>query len=126
MHQTGKEAGSYFLVSFAQTFVEFGTFAFLQLLHFTEPIPGAGSIFVSGCWNYLMNRNITFRSSANYVKSITQFILLYVWNFLFLSAMLQILPTHFGWDPMIVKLFTMACQGIWGFLLCKFVIFKKI
>lgn len=125
MSKTGKEAGSYLLVSFTQTFVEFGTFALLQLLKFAEPIPGAVSIFISGCWNYLLNRKVTFKSSANYARSITQFILLYVWNFIFLSVMLQILPARFGLDPMIVKLFTMACQAVWGFTLCKFVIFKK-
>ncbi len=124
LNKTGKQAGSYALVSIAQTFVEFGTFALLQLLKLPAPIPSGGSIFVSGCWNYLLNRNITFKSTANYAKSVTQFILLYVWNFCFLSAMLQILPIYFGWDPMAVKLFTQCCQGVWGFLLCKFVIFK--
>lgn len=125
MNNTGKQAGSYFLVSFTQTFVEFGAFAFLQLLKLPAPVPGAVSVFISGCWNYMLNRNITFKSSANYLKSITQFVLLYVWNFCFLSLMLQTLPVYFGWNPMAVKLFTMGCQGIWGFLLCKFVIFKK-
>ena len=125
MNNTGKQAGSYFLVSFTQTFVEFGTFSLLQFLKFPVPIPGAVSIFISGCWNYMLNRNITFKSSSNYLKSITQFILLYIWNFCFLSLMLQILPVRFGWDPMLVKLFTMGCQGVWGFLLCKFVIFRK-
>ena len=125
MNNTGKQAGSYFLVSFTQTFVEFGAFSLLQFLKFPVPIPGAVSIFISGCWNYMLNRNITFKSSSNYLKSITQFILLYIWNFCFLSLMLQILPVRFGWDPMLVKLFTMGCQGVWGFLLCKFVIFRK-
>jgi putative flippase GtrA len=76
MNNTGKQAGSYFLVSFTQTFVEFGAFAFLQLLKLPAPVPGAVSVFISGCWNYMLNRNITFKSSANYLKSITQFILL--------------------------------------------------
>ena len=124
MRGTGKEMGSYLLVSTSQTFVEFGTFALLQLLTVPAPIPSAVSIFVSGCWNYLLNRNITFQSSANYIRSILEFILLYVWNFIFLSIMLQLLQIAFGWNPLLVKLFTMGCQAIWGFLLCKFVIFK--
>lgn len=125
MHRTKKELSSYILVSLTQTFVEFGTFVLLQLLSFAEPVPSAGSILVSGSWNYMLNRKVTFQSTANYSRSIVQFILLYVWNFCFLSAMLQILPVHFGWNPLWVKLFTMACQSVWGFLLCKFVIFKK-
>ena len=120
-NQSLREVISYFMVSFSQTFVEFGAFALLQLLHFAEPIPSAGSIVVSGSWNYMLNRNITFKSTANYTRSIFLFILLYVWNFIYLNLMLHILP----WNPMLIKLFTMACQGVWGFLLCKFVIFKK-
>lgn len=122
--KTWFEAGSYFLVSFGQTFVEFGTFAFLQWLKLAAPIPSAVSIMVSATWNYVLNRNITFRSSANYFASIIKFILLYLWNFIFLTMMLQILPNTFGIDPLLVKGFTMVCQGIWGFLLCKYVIFK--
>jgi len=120
-HQSLREAFSYFLVSFSQTFVEFGAFALLQLLAFPSPIPSACSIFVSGSWNFMLNRNITFKSTSNYARSIVLFILLYCWNFVFLNLMLNVLP----WDPMLTKLFTMACQGVWGFLLCKFVIFKK-
>ena len=120
-HQSAREAFSYFLVSFSQTFVEFGAFALLQLLALPAPIPSAGSIFVSGSWNFMLNRNITFKSTSNYARSIVLFILLYCWNFVFLNLMLGILP----WDPMLIKLFTMICQGVWGFLLCKFVIFKK-
>ena len=119
--QSLREVISYFLVSFSQTFVEFGTFALLQLLKLIDPIPSAGSIIVSGCWNFLLNRNITFKSTANYTRSIILFVLLYCWNFIFLNVMLHTLP----WNPMVIKLFTMGCQGIWGFLLCKFVIFKN-
>ena len=120
-HQSLREAFSYFLVSFSQTFVEFGAFALLQLLALPSPIPSACSIFVSGSWNFMLNRNITFKSTSNYARSIVLFILLYCWNFVFLNLMLNVLP----WDPMLTKLFTMACQGVWGFLLCKFIIFKK-
>ena len=115
------EAFSYFMVSFSQTFVEFGAFALLQVLALPAPVPSAGSIFVSGCWNYMLNRNITFKSSANYARSITLFVLLYCWNFIYLNLMLSILP----WDPMLIKLFTMGCQGVWGFLACKIIIFRK-
>ena len=72
-HQSLREAFSYFLVSFSQTFVEFGAFALLQLLKFAEPIPSAGSIIVSGSWNFMLNRNITFKSTSNYTRSIILF-----------------------------------------------------
>ncbi len=119
-NQTKRQLLTYFSVSFSQTFVEFGVFALLQLLKLPAPIPSAGSITVSGCFNYILNRNVTFKSTSNHARSITLFVLLYCWNFFYLNLMLDILP----WDPMIIKLFTMACQGVWGFLLGKFVIFR--
>ena len=82
-HQSLREAFSYFLVSFSQTFVEFGAFALLQLLALPAPIPSACSIFVSGSWNFMLNRNITFKSTSNYARSIVLFILLYCWNLYF-------------------------------------------
>ena len=31
---------------------------------------------------------------------------------------------YFGIDPTLVKLITMALQGIWGFFACKYLIFR--
>lgn len=123
-HRGLRQMVGYFGVSAMQTVVEFAVFAVLQLLKLPAPIPSAGSIVCSGTFNFVMNRNITFKSTSNLPRSVVLFVLLYVWNFAFLQMMLGVLPSAFGWDPMVVKLFTMCCQGVWGFLLSKFVIFR--
>lgn len=123
-HKTGRELVSYFGVSATQTLVEFGTFTLLHLAGLPNPVPSVASIAVSGTYNFVMNRNLTFKSTSNLPRSIVLFILLYLWNFVFLQLMLSILPGAFGWDPVGVKFFTMMCQGIWGYLLSKFVIFR--
>lgn len=122
--KTGREMLTYYSVSLTQTIVEFGVFAVLQLLSLPAPMPSAASIVCSGTYNFVMNRNITFKSTNNLPRSVVLFILLYVWNFVFLQLMLDVLPSTFGWNPMGVKFFTMMCQGVWGYLLSKFVIFK--
>ena len=123
-HKTARELVSYFGVSATQTLVEFGTFTVLHLLSLPNPVPSVASIAVSGTYNFVMNRNLTFKSTSNLSRSIILFILLYIWNFVFLQLMLGVLPSAFGWDPVGVKFFTMMCQGIWGYLLSKFVIFR--
>ena len=123
-HKTGRELASYVGVSATQTLVEFGTFTLLHLAGLPNPVPSVASIAVSGTYNFVMNRNLTFKSTSNLPRSIVLFILLYLWNFVFLQLMLSILPGAFGWDPVGVKFFTMMCQGIWGYLLGKFVIFR--
>lgn len=123
-HKTLRELVSYFGVSATQTIVEFGTFTVLQLMGLPNPAPSIASIVCSGTYNFVMNRNLTFKSTSNLPRSVVLFILLYVWNFVFLQLSLGILPSALGWSPVGIKFFTMMCQGIWGYLLSKFVIFK--
>ena len=118
------QATKYFGVSFTQTFVEFGVFAALHGLGMDASIANVFAIACSGSYNFIMNRNITFKSSSNLTRSIILFILLYCWNLLFSSTCLAILPEAFGWNTTLVKLLTMCCQGVWGFLLSRYVIFR--
>ena len=114
----------YYGVSFTQTFVEFGVFAALHGLGMEASIANIFAIACSGSYNFIMNRNVTFKSSSNLTRSIILFVLLYCWNLLFSSTCLAILPANFGWNTTLVKLLTMCCQGVWGFLLSRYVIFR--
>lgn len=109
-------------VSFAQTFVELGVFALLNLV---LPFSAANFVAVvcSATFQYVMNRNLTFKSSSSYARSISLFVLLWIWNLAFSSFAIAELSA-IGWSPTLVKVITMACQGCWGFLLSKYVIFR--
>lgn len=113
----------YYGVSIVQTFVEFGVFA---LAHLALPTGVANGIAVacSGSFNFLMNRNITFKASSNFWRSVAMFVALYVWNFLFGSWFIGWAAVSFGCPEMVGKFITMMTQGIWGFCLCKWVIFR--
>ena len=117
-HQFVKYGG----VSFAQTFVELGVFALMNL---TLPFSTANfvAVFCSATFQYVMNRSLTFRSSSSYVRSISLFVLLWIWNLAFSSFAIAELSAV-GWSPTLVKVITMALQGCWGFLLSKYVIFR--
>lgn len=111
-------------VSFAQTFVEFGVFAVMQLLGLSTGVANGIAVACSGSFNFLMNRNITFKASSNFVRSVVLFVLLYLWNFVFGTWFISTTAAVFGLPQMIGKFITMMLQGIWGFCLCKWVIFK--
>ena len=115
---------SYCGVSVAQTFVEFGVFAILQLLGVATGLANGIAVACSGTFNFLMNRNITFKASTNFWRSVAMFIALYVWNFLFGTWFIGETSAAFGWPEMVGKAVTMGMQGVWGFCLCKWVIFK--
>ena len=71
---------SYGGVSAMQTFVEFGVFAVLQLAGLPFRLANAVAVFCSGSFNYVMNRNVTFKSSSNYARSIAMFVAMYCWG----------------------------------------------
>ena len=71
-----------------------------------------------------MNRNITFKASSNFWRSVALFVALYVWNFLFGTWFIGWAAASLGCPEMVGKFITMAMQGIWGFCLCKWVIFR--
>lgn len=114
----------YFGVSFTQTFVELGVFATLHGLGVPSRIANVFAIVCSASYNYVMNRNITFKASSNFKRSVVLFVLLYCWNLFFSNMCLTFLPLYLGWNATLVKLLTMCCQGCWGFLLCRHVIFR--
>lgn len=111
-------------VSIAQTFVEFGVFAFMQLFGLATSVANAIAIAVSGSFNFLMNRNVTFKASSNFLRSVVLFVLLYLWNYAFGTWFITTVASVFGVPQMVGKAITMGLQGIWGFCLCKWVIFK--
>ena len=106
-----RQAMTYYGVSVAQTFVEFGVFAVMQLLGLATGTANGIAVACSGSFNFLMNRNITFKASSNFWRSVVLFIL---------SAT----ASAFGLPQTVGKFITMAMQGVWGFCLCKWVIFK--
>lgn len=115
---------TYYGVSFMQTFVEFGVFAVLQLLGLATGVANGIAVACSGTFNFLMNRTVTFRSSSNFARSVVLFVLLYLWNFAFGTWFIGATEAAFGWSQMAGKIITMCMQGVWGFCLCKWVIFK--
>lgn len=115
---------TYYGVSFAQTFVEFGAFAVMQLLGLATGVANGVAVACSGTFNFLMNRTVTFRSSSNFTRSVVLFVLLYLWNFAFGTWFIGMTEAALGWPQMVGKIITMCMQGVWGFCLCKWVIFK--
>ncbi len=79
------------------------------------------AVACSGSFNFAMNRNITFKASSNFWRSVAMFVALYLWNFLFGTWFIGWAAAVFGCPEVLGKFITMAMQGI---CLCKWVIFK--
>ena len=121
--KTLRQIVKYASVSFTQTFMELGVFSLLRVfIGFSAA--NVIAVVYSAAYQFLMNRNITFKSSSNFTRSATLFILMWVWNLVFSTFAISFASTTLGWNESLTKLITMGCQAIWGFLLSKYVIFK--
>lgn len=101
--------GKYVGVSATQTIVEYATFAILHLIGVPSQIANGIAVVCSATYNFVMNRNVTFKSSS---------------NFTFSTLLIGWMPGATGLSPYVVKFIAMACQFGWGYPLCKYVIFR--
>lgn len=114
----------YFGVSGTQTVVELGSFALLNALGAPHAMANGAAIVLSASTNFLLNRNVTFKSSGNIVRSVVMFVCLWAWNYFFSTTAITHLPGILGVDEVVVKFATMMLQACWGFPLLRFVIFR--
>ena len=62
--------GKYVGVSATQTIVEYATFAILHLIGVPSQIANGIAVVCSATYNFVMNRNVTFKSSSNFTRSV--------------------------------------------------------
>lgn len=60
--------GKYVGVSATQTIVEYATFAILHLIGVPSQIANGIAVVCSATYNFVMNRNVTFKSSSNFTR----------------------------------------------------------
>ncbi len=66
--------------------MEYATFAILHLIGVPSQIANGIAVVCSATYNFVMNRNVTFKSSSNFTRSVALFVLLWIWNFTFQHA----------------------------------------
>lgn len=110
-------------VSLTQSFVELGVFTALHLV-VANNIANTIAVACSATYQFLMNRNLTFKSSSNFTRSVVLFIALWAFNLAFSTALITYAPAVLGISPFVAKIIAMCCQGVWGFLLSRYVIFR--
>ncbi len=113
----------YYSVCIGQSVIELSIYSFGQML-VAEHFANTFAVLFAACFQFFMNRNVTFKSSSNLARSLALFVLLWIWNYCFSTTMITLLPGMLGVHSIFIKLGTMICQGLWGFFLSRYVIFK--
>lgn len=122
---TIKQQGlSYLLVGGLSAAIDLGGFQLLYtLLHWPLAVSSVTSIVVSTAFNFLMNRNATFKSTSNPARSLLLYLVLLCANTVFTTVCISLL-VQLGIHSALAKVFTMTCTTMWNFVLYRKIIFK--
>ncbi len=80
------------------------------------------AVVLSTTFNFIASRKLTFKSTANPVRSLVLYLLLFAFNTTFTTTGISLLSS-WGVYPLLAKIATMACVVLWNFVLYKKVIF---
>ena len=120
---TGKQGLTYVLVGGGTALLELGLF---QLLYELFKLPLAPSniaaTVIATATNFLLNRNVTFKSTSNPVRSLVLYMLLFAANTAISTFMIGVL-VGFGLPSAVAKLCMQCCVVLWNFVLYRKVIF---
>ena len=97
--------------------------ALYALASWSIPAANVTAVVVATATNFALNRNVTFKSTANPLLSLVKYLVLFAFNTAFSTIAISLFSSM-GAPAVAVKLATMACIVIWNFFLYRNVVFK--
>lgn len=121
--ETGRQGIAYILVGGGTALLELGLFQLLfELLKLPLAVSNVSATVVATAVNFLLNRNVTFKSTSNPVRSLVLYIVLFGANMAISTFMIGTL-VGLGLPSAVAKLIMQACVVVWNFVLYRKVIF---
>ena len=119
-----RQGGWYLFAGVSAALIELGLF---ELLFEAAGVPLAAAniiaVVVATVYNFLVNRNVTFQSASNPVRSMVLYALLFAVNLCITTAAISAMVSA-GVNSALAKLIMQACVAVWNFFLYRHVVFK--
>ncbi len=113
------------LISISAGLIQVGTFAlFNDVFKWNYWLGYLSSLLLSILWNFTINRNYTFKSSNNIVKSMLLVLLFYA-VFTPVSTLLGNWATNKGANDYLVLALTMVANFVLEFLYTRYVVYRN-
>lgn len=85
----------------------------------------SGASQIIGFWaSFLLNKFWTFKVRDNFLKQLSSYTVLFMFNLAFSSLAIYLLVDVMNWDEYFSKIFIMGLIFIWNFVLYKIIIYK--
>ena len=119
-----KQSGWYLFAGVSAAVIELALFhLFYTYIHFPVGISNVCAVLIATTYNFIINRNVTFKSSTNPIRSSILYICLFVINLTITTFSISFL-IDIGVKPIIAKGIMQVCVACWNFFLYRYIIFK--
>jgi len=128
-----QQSSRYLIVGFSTVAIELFLFWILyEIIGYQTVVSAFGlslllsnviAIVAATFYNFIMSRTWTFKSTSSLPRSITLYLILFVFNQIFSSTVIVML-VDIGIHSILAKVFTIACIVCWNFFLYRLVVFK--
>lgn len=118
------QTGKYLFAGGSAAIVELGVFWLLSSLNWSIALSNVSAVSLSTVYNYIFNRNVTFKSTSNSLRSGLLYLLLLLFNTLFSTWFISFLNSTFSLPSVFAKIVAMCCTVSWNFVLYRKVIFR--
>lgn len=118
-----KQGMGYLVVGGVSAAIELGLFQILILLSVSIPVSNVVAVVVSTVFNFAVNKNVTFKSTSNILRSAVLYVLLLLFNTALSTIVISLLSSS-GWAPILAKALMMCVIISWNFVIYRKVIFR--
>ena len=120
----GRQGLWYLFIGGASALIEFVLFQVLyELFHVPVAPANISAVVVATIFNFLMNRNVTFKSTSHPVRSLFLYLLLFAAN-LALSTWAIAVMIDLGVHSAVAKVITQVAIATWNFFIYRRFIFR--
>lgn len=118
-----RQSASYIVVGMGTALLELGLFQLLLWLGVGVVISNVVATVVATGTNFLLNRNVTFQSASNPIRSALLYTLLFICNMAISSLVVSALIDD-GVPSALAKGCMQLCVAVWNFVIYRKIIFK--
>lgn len=116
----------FLLIGALSTFIHYFILLILVRIFDVDILISSGVGFIiSSFFNYLLNKNYTFRSLCGHVESMPKFIFIATFGLLINTVMVWLVAVVMQWHYIIAQILATGCSVVWNFFLNRFWTFKN-
>jgi putative flippase GtrA len=120
-----RELAKYIAVGLSGVLLDIGTLKFLTFHGLRPTLAIIINQALLLTYNFLLNKYWSFANREMPHKQVVRYIILATWNYFFSVVMMYVGNEYFGFDPVLVRVASIAVMTMWNFVLYKHWVYRS-